>query len=194
MSFHGGVIGVVIAMWLFSRKNLTPSLSTNGEGVKNTSPLLLQKEKGSGDEGIKSITFLTLADHITSVLPIGLGLGRMGNYINKELLGFSPYNGPLAVVKNGVSYFPAPLLEAGLEGVMLFIILFLIRRKNIFPGKVATSFLVWYGIFRFCIELIRTPDAGLGYLAFGLTMGQLLSIPMILFGTILYFYFKRHAK
>ncbi|NCP77363.1 prolipoprotein diacylglyceryl transferase [bacterium] len=83
MSFHGGVIGVIIAMILFSQINRKP--------------------------------FLIIADHITSVLPIGLGLGRIGNYLNGELLGFANYTGPLAVIKNGVSYFPSPLLEATLE-------------------------------------------------------------------------------
>lgn len=162
MSFHGGVIGVIIAMFLFAR---------------------MHKK-----------TFLIIADHITSVLPIGLGLGRIGNYLNKELLGFSPYAGPFAVEKNGISYFPSPLLEATMEGIVLFIILHFLWRKNIFPGKIATSFLIWYGIFRFCIEFVRTPDIGLGYLALGLTMGQLLSIPMIVIGVILYRSFKSSYK
>ncbi|NDK19233.1 prolipoprotein diacylglyceryl transferase [Candidatus Gracilibacteria bacterium] len=162
MSFHGGVIGVIIAMILFSQINRKP--------------------------------FLIIADHITSVLPIGLGLGRIGNYLNGELLGFANYTGPLAVIKNGVSYFPSPLLEATLEGVVLFMILFFLRQKNIFPGKIAASFLFWYGIFRFSVEFVRIPDVGLGYLTFGLTMGQILSIPMIIIGTILYFFFKKNAK
>ncbi|MDD5377304.1 MAG: prolipoprotein diacylglyceryl transferase [Candidatus Gracilibacteria bacterium] len=162
MSFHGGVIGVIIAMLLFA---------------------LMYKK-----------SFLIIADNVTSILPIGLGLGRIGNYLNGELLGFSPYTGPLAVIKDRVSYFPSPLLEALLEGVVLFSILYLLMKKNRFPGKIATSFLIWYGVFRFCIEFVRTPDAGLGYLAFGLTMGQILSIPMIAIGTILYFFFKKHAK
>lgn len=134
MSFHGGTIGVIIAMLFFSRMHKKP--------------------------------FLIVADHLTSVLPIGLGLGRIGNYLNKELLGFSPYSGPFAVEKNGISYFPSPLLEAAMEGVVLFIILHILMKKNIFPGKIATSFLVWYGIFRFCIEFVRTPDPAIGYLSF----------------------------
>ncbi|MDD5197641.1 MAG: prolipoprotein diacylglyceryl transferase [Candidatus Gracilibacteria bacterium] len=158
MSFHGGVIGVILAMIFFARMHRK--------------------------------SFLIIADSVTSILPIGLGLGRIGNYLNGELLGFANYIGPFAVEKNGVSYFPSPLLEATLEGVVLFGILFLLRQKNIFSGKIASSFLIWYGIFRFCIEFVRTPDVGLGYLAFGLTMGQILSIPMIFIGTALYFYFK----
>lgn len=162
MSFHGGVIGVIVAMFLFARMHRK--------------------------------SFLIIADNITSILPIGLGLGRIGNYLNGELLGFSPYIGPLAVVKNGVSHFPSPLLEATLEGVVLFLILYFLRQRDIFPGKIATSFLVWYGIFRFCVEFVRTPDLGLGYPAFGLTLGQILSIPMIVIGIILYYFFKKNAR
>ncbi|HBB26868.1 TPA: prolipoprotein diacylglyceryl transferase [Candidatus Gracilibacteria bacterium] len=162
MSFHGGVIGVVIAMILFTR--------------------------------IHKKSFLSISDHVTSILPIGLGLGRIGNYLNGELLGFANYTGPFAVEKNGISYFPSPLLEATLEGVILFGILYFLSKKKMFSGKIASSFLVWYGIFRFSIEFIRTPDVGLGYLTFGLTMGQILSIPMILIGTALYFYFKTSHK
>lgn len=84
MSFHGGVIGVIIAMFVYSR--------------------------------VHKKQFLIIADTVTSILPIGLGFGRIGNYINQELLGFSPYTGPFAVIKNNVSYFPSPLLEAFLEG------------------------------------------------------------------------------
>ena len=158
MSFHGGVIGVIIAMFLFAHYHKK--------------------------------SFLTIADHITSILPIGLWLGRMGNYLNQELLGFANYTGPLSVEKNGISYFPSPLLETSLEWVALFMILFFLMRKNMFPGKIATSFLIWYWIFRFCIEFVRTPDVGLGYLTFGLTMGQILSLPMIVIGISLYFYLK----
>lgn len=158
MSFHGGAIGVIIAMLLFSR--------------------------------IHKKSFLVVSDQITSTLPIGLGLGRIGNYLNQELLGFTPYTGPFAIEKNGVSHFPSTLLEATLEGLVLFVILNLLMRRNKFPGKIGTSFLIWYGVFRFSIEFVRTPDAGLGYLTFGLTMGQILSIPMVVIGTILYFYFQ----
>jgi len=158
MSFHGGVIGVIIAMILFAR--------------------------------IHRKSFLLIADQVTSILPIGLGLGRIGNYVNGELLGFANYTGPFAVIQNGVSYFPSPLLEAVLEGVILFLILNYLLKKHPFPGKIASSFLLWYGVFRFCIEFVRTPDAGIGYLALGLTMGQILSIPMIMVGGVLYLYFK----
>ena len=155
MAFHWGVIGAVIAMFLFAKKN---------------------KED-----------LYTIADHVTSVLPIGLWLGRIGNYLNKELLGMA-YNWPLAVIaKNGKSYFPSPLLEAFLEGIVLWFILLYIYKNRTIPGQVAGAFLFFYWIFRFLIEFIRTPDIQLWYLAFGwITMGQLLSIPLIFIG--LYFW------
>jgi len=162
MSFHGGVIGVIVAMITFAY--------------------------------VHKKSFLAIADSVTSILPIWLWLGRIGNYLNKELLWFSPYTGPLAVVKNGISFFPSPLLEALLEGILLFIILNFFGNKNKFPGKVATSFLIWYGIFRFGAEYLRTPDVHIWYLALGLTMWQILCIPMIVIGIILYVYLKNRAK
>ena len=104
--------------------------------------------------------FYLIADEVTAALPIGLGLGRIGNYLNKELLG-RPYNGFLAVEKNGLRYFPSPLLESFLEGIVLFIILTLVRRMSHRDGQVAGAFLFFYGIFRFIVEFIRTPDAQL---------------------------------
>jgi len=86
---------------------------------------------------------LKIADQITSILPIGLGLGRIGNYINKELLGM-PYTGPLAVIKDGKSFFPSPLLEAFLEGIILWCILLLIRKYAKRDGQVSGAFLFFY--------------------------------------------------
>lgn len=97
-------------------------------------------------------------------------------------------------MKDGLPRFPSPLLEALLEGLVLFIILALLRRKDIFPGKIATAFLFWYGIFRFAVEFARTPDTNLGYLSYGLTMGQILSVPMIVIGGILYLWFRFSGK
>lgn len=157
MSFHGGMIGVIIAMILFSVMNKK--------------------------------SFYMIADEVTAVLPIGLGLGRIGNYLNKELLG-RPYSGFLAVEKNGLSYFPSPLLEAFLEGIVLWFILLFIRKTKHTDGQVAWAFLFFYGVFRFLVEFIRIPDIQIGYIAFGwVTMGQILSLPMILFG--IYFWLIR---
>lgn len=80
MSFHGGTIGVIIAMGIYTLRHRQP--------------------------------FLLVADQVTSILPIGLGLGRIGNYLNGELLGFAPYTGPLAILRDGTSHFPSTLLEA----------------------------------------------------------------------------------
>ncbi len=161
MSFHGGVIGVIISMIIFAH--------------------------------IHKMSFLLIADQVTSILPIWLWLGRIGNYINKELLGFSPYTGPWAVIKNGISHFPSPLLEAFFEGGILFVILVFLSKKNTFPGKIWASFLIWYGIFRFTIEYVRIPDAHIGYLFFDLTLWQILSIPMVVIGAVLYVYLKNRS-
>ncbi len=85
----------------------------------------------------------------------------------------------MAIVKNNVSYFPSTLLEAGMEGAVLGLILLYIIRNKTFPGQVATSFLIGYGVFRFIIEFVRLPDSNIGYIAFGwVTMGHILSLPM----------------
>ncbi|MCD5380665.1 prolipoprotein diacylglyceryl transferase [Candidatus Gracilibacteria bacterium] len=162
MSFHGGVIGVVIAMWLFSKKH--------------------------------KINYYSLADQVTAILPLGIGFGRIGNYLNKELLGFGEYFGPLAVKTNTGSYFPSPLVEFLLEGVVLFIILNIAIRKKQFEGQIAALFLIFYGIFRIIVEVFfRTPDEHIGYIYGFLTLGVIYSIPMILAG--IYFYITlKNAK
>jgi phosphatidylglycerol:prolipoprotein diacylglycerol transferase len=126
------------------------------------------------------ISFLKLADNITSVIPIWLGLWRIWNYINKELLGFYPYLWPFWVEKDWKTHFPSPLLEAFLEWIVLFIILNFIYKKTKEPWVVSAFFLIWYWIFRIFIEFFRIPDEQIGYLIGHLTMWQLLSIPMIL--------------
>ena len=160
MAFHGAVIGVILAMIYFAKK--------------------------------QKLNFYAIADQITSILPIGLGLGRIGNYINKELLGM-PYTGFLAVQKNGHSFFPSPLLESFLEWIVLWCIVSYVLKHKKRDGQVAGVFLFFYGIFRFSVEFVRTPDIQLGYL-FGnwLTMGQVLSIPMILAG--MYFWLLRKKQ
>lgn len=150
MSFHGGVIGVLLAMWYVARA--------------------------------ERVSYLKIADAVTSVLPIGLGLGRVANFLNNELFGYAPYSGPFAMLKNGVGHFPSPLLEAVLEGLVLFVCLWLVARKFRFPGSVASAFLVLYAIFRILVEFVRTPDAQIGYLFSFVTMGQILSLPMLLVG------------
>ncbi len=153
MSFHGGLLGVILAMWYFGRKTQR--------------------------------AFFTIADFIAPVVPIGLGAGRIGNFINQELWG-SMTTVPWGMVfKTGgpSPRHPSQLYEFALEGVVLFVILWLYGRKPRPMAAMSGLFLVCYGVFRLLVEFVREPDAQLGYLAFNwVTMGQVLSLPMILFG------------
>ena len=158
MSFHGGFLGVLLAMVIFNKKY--------------------------------QFTFFQTTDFIAPLIPLGLGFGRIGNYINGELWGRVTDSswGILAPDQSGLweKRFPTQLYEAFLEGFVLFCILWLFSNKK--PQVMATSslFLIFYGIFRFIIEFVRAPDSHIGYLAFDwLTMGQSLSIPMILIGIYL---------
>lgn len=153
MSFHGGLLGVITAMWLYGRRTHR--------------------------------TFFGVADFVAPLTPLGLGAGRLGNFINHELWGrvtdvpwgmVFPNAGPLP-------RHPSQLYEFSLEGVALFIILWVYARKPRPEAAVSGVFLCCYGIFRFMVEFVRMPDVQLGYLAFGwVTMGQVLSLPMILLG------------
>ena len=153
MSFHGGLIGVILAMWYFGRKTQR--------------------------------AFFTVADFVAPVTPLGLGAGRLGNFINQELWG-SVTTVPWGMVfQTGgpLPRHPSQLYELALEGVVLFLILSLYARKPRPMAAMSGLFLVCYGVFRFLVEFVREPDVQLGYLAFDwVTMGQILSLPMILFG------------
>lgn len=165
MSFHGGMLGVITAMLLYSRK----------------------VQRG----------FFELMDFVAPLVPIGLGAGRIGNFINGELWGkvtdvpwamVFPYGGPLP-------RHPSQLYQACLEGLALFLILWFYSRKPRPAMAVSGLFLLCYGAFRFAVEFARQPDAQLGYLAFGwLTMGQVLSTPMILGGAGLMVWAHRHHR
>lgn len=153
MSFHGGLIGVMLATWLFGRRN--------------------------------GKSFFQLMDFIAPLVPIGLGAGRIGNFINAELWG-KVTDVPWAMVfPNGGPdpRHPSQLYQFALEGVALFLILWLYSRKPRPTMAVSGLFAICYGIFRFIVEFVRVPDAQLGYLAWNwLTMGQVLCLPMILGG------------
>ncbi len=156
MSFHGGLIGVIIAMWLFGRKTQRP--------------------------------FLAVTDFVAVLTPIGLFTGRMGNFINGELWGKTSDVPWAMIFKTGgpEPRHPSMLYEALLEGIVLFLILFIVSRRSTPIGLLSGLFLLFYGIFRFAIEFIRIPDEHLGYRAFDwLTQGQILSTPMILLGVFL---------
>ena len=183
MSFHGGLLGVVLALWLFSRRI------------------------GSG--------FFRLADFVVPLVPVGLLCGRIGNFINAELWG-GPTESALGMrvpceyslsteelceqVGSPDGLFSVPvhasqLYEAMLEGAVLFLILWLFSAKPRPVRAIFALFLIGYGLFRFGVEFVRMPDAQLGFLAFDwLTMGQLLSLPMVLFGFLLLFLAYRKGK
>lgn len=129
---------------------------------------------------IHRINFWKLMDELAVIIPIWIGLWRIGNYLNKELLWF-PYTGFLAVEKNGEYYFPSPLLEAFFEWLVLCILLYFINKKKKIDGITSAFFLIFYAIFRISIELfIRTPDQNIWYIAWFLTLGTLFSLPMLL--------------
>lgn len=156
MSFHGGLIGVLLAMYLFGRK----------EGK----------------------TFFEVADFIAPLVPLGLASGRLGNFINGELWG-RPADVPWAMIFPGagnIPRHPSQLYQMLLEGILLFIILWIFSGKKRPVGQVSAVFLMGYGVFRFIAEYTREPDSYLGFLALGFSMGQWLSIPMILAGIWLY--------
>ncbi len=156
MSFHGGLIGVLVAMWLYGRRT--------GRG------------------------FFQVADFVAPLVPLGLGAGRIGNFINGELWG-RPTDLPWGMVFPFVDArprHPSMLYEALLEGLVLFLILWLYSSRPRPTMAVSGLFLFCYGVFRFAVEFVREPDAHLGFIAFGwMTMGHLLSLPMILFGLLL---------
>jgi len=159
MSFHGGFLGVLLAMLLFNRKSKK--------------------------------SFFQTTDFIAPLVPFGLAFGRIGNYINAELWGKVTTSawGVYSPDQSGVwvQRYPTQLFEALLEGVVLFFILWIFSKKNRPLMATSSLFLIFYGFFRFIIEFIRVPDAQLGYLAFEwLTMGQLLSFPMLVIGIYLY--------
>ncbi|WXU00832.1 MAG: Phosphatidylglycerol--prolipoprotein diacylglyceryl transferase [Catillopecten margaritatus gill symbiont] len=155
MSFHGGFLGVALAMWLFNRKHHK--------------------------------TFFSTVDFVVPLVPLGLGFGRIGNFINGELWGkitTSPFG--VFIQEQGVARYPSQLYEAFLEGLVLFVVLWVFSSKSRKPMTISALFLILYGVFRFVVEFVRVPDEQLGYLAFEwLTMGQLLSLPMIIVGVFL---------
>jgi phosphatidylglycerol---prolipoprotein diacylglyceryl transferase len=158
MSFHGGLLGMVGAIILFSRK--------------------------------RGLELFTVADLIALAGPIGLFFGRIANFINAELFGRTT-DVPWAVIfPNGgpLGRHPSQLYEAGLEGLVLFGIVCLVyfgTTARLRPGLLTGVFTAGYALARLFVELFREPDAHLGFLAGGITMGQVLSVPLLLFGLFL---------
>jgi phosphatidylglycerol:prolipoprotein diacylglycerol transferase len=145
----------------------------------------------------KKIHFFQLADLCVPIAPIGLFLGRMGNFINGELYGRVTSVSWGMVFPGGgmVPRHPSQLYEAVLEGPVLFTILWLVQRKKNFPeGVVFWCFVALYGLFRFIVEFTREPDQQIGYLWGYFSMGQLLSFPMFLFGVCMIILFYRRGE
>ncbi len=165
MSFHGGLVGVLVAVWLYSRK-LGHSMWRMG-------------------------------DFVAPLVPLGLGFGRIGNFINGELWG-RPTDVPWGFLVNGQVLHPSQLYEALLEGFVLFAILWWYSARPRPLMAVSGMFLLFYGVFRFYVEFYRVPDSHMGdggYLAFNwLTTGQILCVPMILAGVIMLVMAYRSSK
>lgn len=186
MSFHGGFLGVIVATWLYSRKH--------------------------------RLNFLNVLDFIAPLVPLGLASGRIGNFINGELWGritqpenfwamgfpqanqadtqlaqINPQYAQWLAEYGSLPRHPSQLYQFALEGVCLFVIVWWFSKKQRPTGQVAALFLAGYGVFRFIAEYARQPDEHLGLLTLGMSMGQWLSLPMIVVGFIAFFYFQRKS-
>jgi phosphatidylglycerol---prolipoprotein diacylglyceryl transferase len=157
MSFHGGFLGVVLAVFIFAWRY--------------------------------QYQFWSLIDTLAVVIPVALGLGRMGNWINGELPWYAPYDGIFPMVIGWVSHFPSPLLEMLLEGICLFVVMMIcwifFGKKN--PWLLSGVFLIWYSIARLIAEQYRLPDVHIWYLLSTdwLTLGIVYTIPMMVYGAYL---------
>ena len=156
MSFHGGFLGVLIAMALFAHK--------------------------------RKIKWLLLMDFIAPLVPLGLGAGRIGNFINAELWG-RPTDASWGMVFPNVDNLPrhpSQLYEFALEGIALFTLIWIYSSKPRPVGATSGLFLIGYGSFRFLAEFTRNPDDGIfGLMSFGVSMGQWLSLPMVIIGIVM---------
>ena len=154
MSFHGGMLGVIVAMLWFARSRGRP--------------------------------WLQVADFVAPCVPTGLAAGRFGNFLNGELWGrLADPELPWGMVFRGAGDLPrhpSQVYQFFLEGLLLFVLLWLYARRQRAQGQVAAAFLIGYGMLRFVVEFFREPDAHLGLLSLGLSMGQWLCVPMVLGG------------
>lgn len=167
MSFHGGLLGVVVATWFFSRQ--------------------------------RKLNPFRVGDLLCCAAPIGLFLGRLANFVNGELFGRVTDSPVGMVFPHGGPYprHPSQLYEAALEGIVLFLVMaFLFRQRGIRrkPGMLLGFFLIGYGLARCTAEFFREPDAHLGFILGPVTMGQILSVPMILLGLVILFFARRRPE
>jgi phosphatidylglycerol:prolipoprotein diacylglycerol transferase len=161
MSFHGGFVGVVLTTLFLCRR--------------------------------RKWNFWQIADLVCATAPIGIGLVRLGNFINGELYGRQttvPW-GMVFPAGGEVVRHPSQLYEALLEGLVLFLIVQWLFRKNLYPGTVTWSLIGFYGVFRFLVEFVREPDAHIGFDLGPFTRGQLLTFPMLLVGLVMMVTFAR---
>jgi phosphatidylglycerol:prolipoprotein diacylglycerol transferase len=161
MSFHGGFLGVLVAAAWFAHR--------------------------------RSIDWWRLMDFVAPLVPLGLGTGRLGNFINGELWG-RPTDLPWGMLFRGAGEaprHPSQLYQLALEGVVLFALLWWLSSRPRPRAQLSAAFLIGYGAFRFAAEFAREPDDFLGLLALGLSMGQWLSIPMVLAGVALFAWSRR---
>jgi phosphatidylglycerol:prolipoprotein diacylglycerol transferase len=157
MSFHGGLLGVLLMVFWLARSRKYP--------------------------------FLMVGDFVAPLIPLGLAAGRLGNFINGELWGRAstlPWAMVFPQSGDGIARHPSQLYQLGLEGLALFVLVWWFANKARPIGQISAVFLMGYGFFRFMAEFAREPDSFLGLLAAGLTMGQWLSLPMIIAGAALY--------
>ena len=160
MSFHGGLLGVIASMAWFAYSRKKP--------------------------------FWQVADFVAPCVPTGLAAGRVGNFINGELWGrLSVPDLPWGMVfRDGgpLPRHPSQVYQFLMEGLLLFVLLWLYARKQRAPGQVASAFLLGYGVFRFIAEFFREPDAFLGLLSLGMSLGQWLCVPMVLGGALMWWW------
>jgi len=167
MAFHGGLLGVIAAMWVFAKR--------------------------------RGRTFLQVTDLIAPCSATGLASGRIGNFINGELWGRAADPGlPWAMVfpQSGleIARHPSQLYQFGMEGLLLFALIWFYARKPRATGQLSGAFLFGYGVFRFIAEYFREPDDFLGLLALGMSMGQWLCVPMVLGGAALWWWAGRRGE
>jgi phosphatidylglycerol:prolipoprotein diacylglycerol transferase len=166
MSFHGGLVGVLISQAIYARMHNKP--------------------------------FLEVMDLVAPCVPLGLAVGRLGNFINGELWGRAadpslPWSMIFPQSGSNIARHPSQIYQALLEGLLLFIILWLYARSpHRRMGQVSGVFLAGYGVFRFIAEYFREPDSYLGLLAMGFSMGQWLCIPMIAIGVVMWIWATKH--
>lgn len=158
LSYHGGLLGTIIGLFIYAAINKT--------------------------------SFKKLADAVVPAVPVALFLGRIGHYLNGEMWG-RVTDGTWGVVfiqsaENPVPRHPVQLYEAFMEGIVLFLIMFLLNKKKLAEGQLSGLFLIISGVFRFITEFFREPDEQLGFIMQSFTMGQILSVPVIILGVILF--------